>query len=277
MAIEVQFEKVLFAPQKVQVCQLIARCEEEGRTAYKLAPGYLQKEGEPLRHVLLMRENRLAGYACVDDNRGKYEATIAAEGDTEAFVLLAKSLVDKFGHSLIFAADANDKFSTKILGKMKTKPLYKECRMILSIPRLPDALPAGMRVADAAEGQLAAINKMDAEAFGASPGGAVLPGSGKNGFSRRLMVCFVNDVPVGKMNIELQDDEVGIYGFTIGNEHRSKGYGKAFLSAVMQGVLAKNPKRVFLDVAPENTAAIEIYKDAGFVEDDVFVFHGFGQ
>jgi diamine N-acetyltransferase len=64
-----------------------------------------------------------------------------------------------------------------------------------------------------------------------------------------------------------EDGTIWIVRHMIGAEHQRKGYGSAGLSALLDHMKAKYEcDAIFLDVGPENEAAIKLYESAGFVD-----------
>lgn len=60
------------------------------------------------------------------------------------------------------------------------------------------------------------------------------------------------------------DDEAGLYRMWVAPEARERGIGSALVDAVVTWARANGFKRLFLDVANENTSAIALYSKKGF-------------
>ena len=64
-----------------------------------------------------------------------------------------------------------------------------------------------------------------------------------------------------------EDDTIWIVRHMIGADHQRKGYGSAGLRVLLDHLKAGfECASIFLDVGPENTAAIKLYEGAGFVD-----------
>jgi diamine N-acetyltransferase len=64
-----------------------------------------------------------------------------------------------------------------------------------------------------------------------------------------------------------EDDTVWIVRHMIGADHQRKGYGSAGLHALIDHMKGEyDCASIFLDVGPENVAAIKLYERAGFVD-----------
>lgn len=71
---------------------------------------------------------------------------------------------------------------------------------------------------------------------------------------------------IGKVDTLTQDKDGYIYGFCITSEFRRKGYGHIMAWLLLKEFIKNGVSSVLLEVAKENTAAIELYKKCGFIE-----------
>lgn len=78
---------------------------------------------------------------------------------------------------------------------------------------------------------------------------------------------------IGKIRVNNEDGSAYIYGFGILPEYRGKGYGRGALSAALKHINISNIKDVYLDVAAENSRALNLYKSCGFVEESVMNYY----
>ncbi|HCR86128.1 MAG TPA: ribosomal-protein-alanine N-acetyltransferase [Alphaproteobacteria bacterium] len=74
-----------------------------------------------------------------------------------------------------------------------------------------------------------------------------------------LTICFL-------FYKTIYEDEVEILDFGTMKNFRNKGYGKKILSILFEKLRGENIKKIFLEVAESNHAAIMLYKNQGFVE-----------
>lgn len=78
---------------------------------------------------------------------------------------------------------------------------------------------------------------------------------------------FVGDEMVGfsAFGKNPQDGEIWIARHMVGEQFQGKGYGKAGLKALVAHLQAAyNCTAIYLDVSPNNQAAIKLYEQAGF-------------
>ncbi|EHB48569.1 MULTISPECIES: GNAT family N-acetyltransferase [Paenibacillus] len=65
-------------------------------------------------------------------------------------------------------------------------------------------------------------------------------------------------------------DEIPELGMALLPESRGQGIGTALMRALLQGAKSRGISRLSLSVAPENTAAVKLYRRFGFQEVGVF-------
>lgn len=78
---------------------------------------------------------------------------------------------------------------------------------------------------------------------------------------------------IGKIRIDLTDNEGGIYGFGILPDFRGKGYGREVLSIALDILRQKQLDNIFLEVATENKNALGLYESCGFEEVSVMDYY----
>jgi ribosomal protein S18 acetylase RimI-like enzyme len=71
---------------------------------------------------------------------------------------------------------------------------------------------------------------------------------------------------VGKVRIEINNKQGGIYGLGVLPEYRGIGYGREILSMAIEELLKNNAEEIFLQVLTNNKNALNLYKSCGFSE-----------
>lgn len=71
---------------------------------------------------------------------------------------------------------------------------------------------------------------------------------------------------IGKVNLHLTSKLGAIFGLGVLPEHRRKGYGRALLLMAIEKLKEANAQEIMLQVAAENSNALNLYKSCGFVE-----------
>ncbi len=123
------------------------------------------------------------------------------------------------------------------------------------------------RVAGPAD--LAQIARLEVEIFGASAWSedAVLAEhSTAVGSTRHLMVSTHSDVVVGYAASMCAGEAADILRIAVLPEHRRQGRATALLGALVDGARARRCRRALLEVAADNSAALEFYSVHGFEE-----------
>jgi len=84
----------------------------------------------------------------------------------------------------------------------------------------------------------------------------------------RPRAIMAGDRVVGFLMYEADDDEARIYRFMIDRAHQGQGYGKAALREVLDEIMGLGHiSHVSICYEPENEAARQLYRAAGFVEE----------
>jgi ribosomal protein S18 acetylase RimI-like enzyme len=71
---------------------------------------------------------------------------------------------------------------------------------------------------------------------------------------------------IGKVNLQLTSKLGAIFGLGVLPEQRRKGYGRALLLMAIEKLKEANAQEIMLQVAAENSNALNLYKSCGFVE-----------
>lgn len=86
---------------------------------------------------------------------------------------------------------------------------------------------------------------------------------------KRGMIIYLaekDQQSIGKVHLQLTSRIGGIYGLGVIPEHRGKGFGRTILMMAIEKLKETNANEVMLQVAAENSNALELYKSCGFVE-----------
>jgi ribosomal protein S18 acetylase RimI-like enzyme len=71
---------------------------------------------------------------------------------------------------------------------------------------------------------------------------------------------------IGKVNLQLTSKLGAIFGLGVLPEHRRKGYGRSLLLLAIEKLKEAKSKEIMLQVAAENSNALNLYKSCGFEE-----------
>jgi ribosomal protein S18 acetylase RimI-like enzyme len=71
---------------------------------------------------------------------------------------------------------------------------------------------------------------------------------------------------IGKVNLQLTSKLGAIFGLGVLPEHRRKGYGRTLLLLAIEKLKEANAEEIMLQVAADNSNALNLYKSCGFEE-----------
>ena len=94
-----------------------------------------------------------------------------------------------------------------------------------------------------------------------------------------LYVAYLYDDIAGSCQVLRMFDEPGFFymlGFYVRPHRQGRGVGKALALAIAQELQDKGGEGIVLTVAPNNTAALALYRGIGFV-DESYVRHFYGE
>jgi len=81
------------------------------------------------------------------------------------------------------------------------------------------------------------------------------------------MVAVAADQVIGMIHLHVSRHGFGELGMLVDRDWRGRGVGMALLQAVADLARSRGLHKLCLDVFPHNTAAIALYRKAGFVEE----------
>lgn len=81
------------------------------------------------------------------------------------------------------------------------------------------------------------------------------------------------DVVIGKVHIEMAGGTGAIFGLCVLPEYRSKGYGRKILLEAIEVIKKMPADRALLQVATENSTALNLYLSCGFVEKAIMDYY----
>jgi ribosomal protein S18 acetylase RimI-like enzyme len=109
------------------------------------------------------------------------------------------------------------------------------------------------------------IFELDAAAFGREeaqkPMPQDLPGT---------RIAYLNGEAAGKLRIDAAFGVFGIYAFSIKPDCHGKGLGREFLGEILFDLSEKSFKKIFLEVASDNSRAIKLYEGLAFQTEAIF-------
>lgn len=92
--------------------------------------------------------------------------------------------------------------------------------------------------------------------------------------NRQFYLASLAGEPIGCLNLDETDAEIGIYAFGILPRYRGHGFGRQMLEEIISIIQAESQKGVMLDVEIDNTNAIGLYLSCGFQIRTTFDYYG---
>ncbi len=80
------------------------------------------------------------------------------------------------------------------------------------------------------------------------------------------LCAVIDDKVIGYLSCHTVCDEANINNIVVAEEHRRIGGAKLLVTNLVNELLQKNIKKIYLEVRSQNTAAISLYENMGFVK-----------
>lgn len=93
-------------------------------------------------------------------------------------------------------------------------------------------------------------------------------------FTELIYVLVENSIPLGLLKIHLMGDSACIHHVAIRKPFRGLGYGKRLLNGALKIFFKENDYDIVLHVTSNNTAAVNLYKSAGFILLESLEYYG---
>jgi ribosomal protein S18 acetylase RimI-like enzyme len=77
-------------------------------------------------------------------------------------------------------------------------------------------------------------------------------------------LATLDDAPVSALNIQWLEGRPWIYGFSVSQAYRGRGFGRQTLSYALADALDHSPGDAYLEVEPNNSIAVKLYQSLGF-------------
>lgn len=167
--------------------------------------------------------------------------------------------------TLLFIVEHTSQSGKAFVESLGVRYDHSEYKMVLEEPRIPSAFDERLHFRRAVGEDAPLMAHITARSFDMAEGEVdwyfqhVMDGS-----SRRCYVAFLDEEPVGKLDVAFESDEVAIYGFGVLPEYRRRGYGRQILARTIQEIRASGQWRIWLEVATENEQALSLYQSCGF-------------
>jgi ribosomal protein S18 acetylase RimI-like enzyme len=82
--------------------------------------------------------------------------------------------------------------------------------------------------------------------------------------NRQTLLALIAGEPVGKIHVKRERGDAVLHDLCIAPGHRGRGLGRSMVGTTVWRELARGARRVTLDVAAGNAAALRTYASCGF-------------
>ncbi|WNF23379.1 GNAT family N-acetyltransferase [Mesobacillus jeotgali] len=280
------------------ISQLQERCIDLDQTAlkleldYKLGVSYDSGEGiQDINEFMYFDGEKLIGYAGICSFGGPWEVNGMVDPDyrrqgvfSKLFELVIAEWKRRGSGSILLLSDRNSEAGQKFIVAVGAQYKHSEYEMFLKKDALvadPDQL-AGIVFRKATNADAAEIARQNAIYFNneeeistedmilqveeeISPEDIILPEEEEKRGMTSYLVEKEGQI-IGKVNLQLTSKLGAIFGLGVLPEHRRKGYGRALLLLAIEKLREANAQEIMLQVAAENSNALNLYKSCGFEE-----------
>lgn len=262
------FNTQLSSFEMTEVKQLKETVERQRTCRFKLEPDFLHQANR--RHFLYYQENTLLAYVFLNFFDSQVlEATLIVQEKE----LIADSLValNDFARqqaipTVLIITDINDQLLTTFLkNEQSYVHQFSEYRLFLDSSNFNAQQEVPLRHAKAEESLQIARLLAEIPEDKIEP---LLPEDLAN-----TLVLAKKDRVIACIRIDESLKTYGIYGFVVDPDHRDRGLGQSILTTVIQQLLAKKQKEIYLEVESTNQRALHLYTKLGFRKEILFDYY----
>ncbi|MDB1684107.1 acetyltransferase [Enterococcus durans] len=265
------FNTQLSSFEMTEVKQLKETVERQRTCWFKLEPDFLHQANRRSQHFLYYQENTLLAYAFLNFFDSQVlEATLIVQENE----LIADSLValNDFARqqaipTVLIITDINDQLlSTFLKNEQSYVHQFSEYRLFLDSSNF-NAQQEVLPLRHAKVEESLQIARLLAE----MPEDEIEPLLPKD--LANTLVLTKEDRVIACIRIDESPKTYGIYGFVVDPDHRGRGLGQSILTTVIQQLLAKKQKEIYLEVEATNQRALHLYTKLGFRKEILFDYY----
>lgn len=220
--------------------------------------------------IILKQGDLIKGFMTVDCFGGDEIESAAITYDMVHWDMMAEALIayakEKEAKQLLFICDRNDQLICKKLKSIGLEPSFSEYRMELDVASYVAATVTEVSLRRAEKTDSDYINGLDQDAFGAA--GPMSADDMQNTY-----IVMRNEKAVGKLRIDENDGNYGIYGLIIEDAMRGQGIGGQAMSLILSELISLDATRIYLEVDSGNPSAFHLYKKLGFKIMSEFLYY----
>ncbi|MBA5259352.1 GNAT family N-acetyltransferase [Enterococcus hirae] len=257
---------------KQTIRELKEQIEQQRHCQFKLAPDFAEQTNDQIRHVLCFKEETLIAYAFLSFyDESELEVTMIVH---ENLACLQQLLDEMMGFAqtigrttILYITDPHDLFlKNYIESKKELNKQFAEYRLILQ-PNKFKQLDSPYRPQKATLKESSLIAQLQLGEIGAT----VPPLSSED--LEKTVVFHKENQLIACARIEEDLSSYGIYGLVVAPVFRGQGLGKLCLNRLIQELLIKEEKEIYLEVDATNQIAYDLYVNMGFEKKSTFDYY----
>ncbi|EOL44287.1 GNAT family N-acetyltransferase [Enterococcus caccae] len=274
MTLKPIIKKELCAKEVEAVKRLKEKNQLRYNIEYKLDLGFFKESHEKVSHLLCWDTDKLVGYVAMSSfNLEELEVTIITKHDRAILDQINRILIEYTKEqniqTTLWIIDRKDNFSISYVKEMnRYKYRFSEYAMTLAIDKFMP-MPSEISLQPAREKDTKAIASLENGEFTEKQ--EVL---NKEDLKKTLVLKEKENV-IASIRIEKEGNSYGIYGFVVRADFRGQGLGRKILSQIIQQLLEKQAKKIYLEVESTNNIAHHLYQSIGFVEQTLFDYYAY--
>jgi len=263
----------LAAGELADVRELAQICERHDQIDLRLNWSVLAEgAAEPPHSLLSYRDGTLIGFLTIEglgddeaEATGMVHPDWRRQGVFRELIEAARATCRDAGTpTLLFYVDSRSAAAPLVAAIGATRAL-SEAKMRLTNPAGVAATPTTLDVRRATADDLPSIAAILADDW-ADEIHVIQVVVGRNMAkpTYRYYIATLAGDPVGTLNVQTYDGDPYIYGFVVRPQYRGRGLGREILAHTLRDLAGDGGQPVYLEVEPDNTPAVRLYRSLGF-------------
>ena len=265
-------KQVLTAAEVSQIEQLVAICNAYEGLHMRLDPNMQHDRTGDATHDFYYADGTLVGYLTVypwgtqkKELTGMVHPNYRRRGIFRSLLAAAKDeWLHKDVQKLILICEHTSRSGLAFLKALGVPHDFSEHEMVLGIFRERQSFNERVHTRKASAGDFEALVSILATDLGDVERAKRFVTRFFQENKRPFYLGTLGEEPIGCLNLDETEKEIGIYGFVVRPEYRGRGYGRQILEDVIRTIRTQSPKSIMLDVETDNTNAIGLYLSCGF-------------